>query len=280
MSTKNLEEIFYSTKRLSTKNSSYFSTYEHLFSEYIGKSITFVEVGVFNGGSLHMWREYFGPQARIIGVDLNPIANELKKDGFEIYIGNQEDLQFWEFLKKNIGPIDILLDDGGHKNGQQIRTLFSGIELMGEKGLIVIEDVHTSYFRRFGNPSPLSFISFSKKIIDQINSRFKFVKSNKTKFYDLIWSVAFYESIVAFHIDKKKSIEGIPVVNQGGTLNAVDYRNNANPSIESLLIVEKFIDLHRPFFISKNIVHKIFDVIIYCYETLENLKLLKYFSKK
>lgn len=280
MNIKSLEEIFYSTKRLSTKNSSYFPTYEYLFSQYIGKSITFVEVGVFNGGSLHMWREYFGPQARIIGVDLNPIANELKKDGFEIFIGNQEDPDFWELLKESIGPIDILLDDGGHKNGQQIRTLYFGVELMKERGLIVIEDVHTSYFKRFGNPSPLSFISFSKKIIDQINSRFKFVKSKRTKFYNSIWSVAFYESIVAFHIDKAKSIEGAPVVNQGGTLNAVDYRNNANPSIESLLAAENFIDLHRPFFISKNAIHKLFDIIIYCYETLENLKLLKFFNKK
>ena len=280
MGTKNLEEIFYSTKRLSTKNSSYFSTYEHLFSQYVGKQITFVEVGVFNGGSLHMWREYFGPQARIIGVDLNPIANELKKDGFEIYIGNQEDQNFWQLLKKNIGHIDILLDDGGHKNGQQILTLYYGVELMKQKGLIVIEDVHTSYFKRFGNPSPLSFISFSKKIVDQINSRFKFVRSKKTKFYNSIWSVGFYESIVAFHVDKEKSIEGVPVVNQGGTLNAIDYRNNANHSIESILAFENYIDLHRPFFMPKSALHKIFDIVIYIFESYENLKLIKFFNKK
>jgi hypothetical protein len=151
---------------------------------------------------------------------------------------------------------------------------------MKEKGLIVIEDVHTSYFKRFGNPSPLSFISYSKKIIDQINSRFKFVKSNKNKFFDLIWSVAFYESIVAFRIDKKKSIEGVPVVNQGGTLNAIDYRNNANPSVETLLAIEKFLESRRLFFLSKNINHRIFDIIIYCYEALENFKLLKFFRKK
>jgi hypothetical protein len=83
-----------------------------------------MEIGVFNGGSLHMWKEYFGDAARIIGVDLNPIALELEKDGFEIYIGNQESADFWLDLKSKVGDVDIILDDGGHKNGQQIATLF------------------------------------------------------------------------------------------------------------------------------------------------------------
>ena len=56
----------------------------NIFSKYRNKEITFIEIGVLNGGSLFMWRDYFGPHARIIGIDLNP---EIKvgKDGFEIY---------------------------------------------------------------------------------------------------------------------------------------------------------------------------------------------------
>ena len=138
-----------------------------------------------------MWREYFGEKARIIGVDLNPIALELKKDGFEIYIGNQESSEFWIDLKSKAGGMDIILDDGGKEYGQQIATLYSGVELIKDGGKIVVEDTHTSYFSRLGNPSPFSFINYSKNIVDLINSRFQHVKSKKSKFYPLVWSISY-----------------------------------------------------------------------------------------
>lgn len=67
---------------LSIKHASYFQVYEELLSKYKNKKITFVEVGIFNGGSLFMWRSYFGEQARIIGIDLNPEAKKWEKEGF------------------------------------------------------------------------------------------------------------------------------------------------------------------------------------------------------
>ena len=55
----------------SIKHNTYFECYDHFFSKYRGKKITFVEIGVLGGGSLFMWRDYFGEKARTIGVDLN-----------------------------------------------------------------------------------------------------------------------------------------------------------------------------------------------------------------
>ena len=83
----------------SLKHSTYFSSYDYCFSKFKGKPITFVEIGVLNGGSLLMWRKYFGEQARIIGVDLNPEAKRWEKEGFEIFIGSQSDITFWNFFK-------------------------------------------------------------------------------------------------------------------------------------------------------------------------------------
>ena len=83
------QEVFQAFQRapfLSNKHSSYFQTYGELFEKYRGKPITFVEIGVFSGGSLFMWRDYFGPQARIIGVEFNPDAIRWREHGFEIYI--------------------------------------------------------------------------------------------------------------------------------------------------------------------------------------------------
>ncbi len=75
----------------SIKHTTYFEVYDELFSRYRGKDITFVEVGVLGGGSLFMWRDFFGPKARIIGVDLNPNAKKWTEHGFEIFIGSQSD---------------------------------------------------------------------------------------------------------------------------------------------------------------------------------------------
>ena len=63
----------------SIKHSSYFEVYDELFSKYRNKEITFVEIGVLNGGSLFMWRNFFGSRAKIIGIDLNPVAKKMGK---------------------------------------------------------------------------------------------------------------------------------------------------------------------------------------------------------
>ena len=56
----------------SVKYDSYFTAYEKVLNKFIGKKVTLVEIGVHNGGSLYMWKNYLGENARIIGIDLNP----------------------------------------------------------------------------------------------------------------------------------------------------------------------------------------------------------------
>ena len=104
---KSTYTAYLASPRLSFKHSTYFPVYDRLFAPWVGRPLTFVEVGVFNGGSLLMWRDYFGPQARIIGVDFNPEARRLEADGFEIHIGNQADPAFWRDFLAKVGPIDV-----------------------------------------------------------------------------------------------------------------------------------------------------------------------------
>lgn len=70
-----------------------------------------------------MWRNFFGESARIIGIDLNPDVVKYRAFGFEIYIGEQADPEFWRRLLPTLGEIDILLDDGGHRYIQQVITV-------------------------------------------------------------------------------------------------------------------------------------------------------------
>ena len=104
------------------KHKHYFNIYDTLFKTYQKKTINFVEIGIFSGGSLFMWKDFFGKKARIIGIDLTQAAKRFEKYGFEIFIGDQSKKDFWKRLFKKIGKVDIILDDGGHTNYQQIIT--------------------------------------------------------------------------------------------------------------------------------------------------------------
>lgn len=91
-----------------------------------------------------MWRDFFGPQARIIGVEFNPDAKRWESDGFEIHIGDQSDVEFWKDFYNKTGPVDIILDDGGHSNEQQIVTVAQSASHINDGGVIIVEDTHNS----------------------------------------------------------------------------------------------------------------------------------------
>ncbi len=158
-----------------------------------------MEIGVFQGGSLQMWKDYFGPQAKIIGVDIDPRCKELEEDNIEIYIGSQSDRKFLRDLKSKIPRVDILLDDGGHTMRQQIVTFEELFDHVKPEGLFLCEDLHTSYFLEYGggNRRPGTFIEYSKRWIDQLHGWFSeesgFKVDNISK---SINSVHYYTSMV------------------------------------------------------------------------------------
>jgi cephalosporin hydroxylase len=118
-----LETYFYANQgRLIHKWVHYFEIYHRHFRPFRNKPVTIVEFGVSQGGSLQMWKHYFGPEARIIGVDINPKCAALAEPQIQIRIGDQEDRSFLRSLADEVGGIDVLIEDGGHTMGQQIAT--------------------------------------------------------------------------------------------------------------------------------------------------------------
>jgi len=220
-----IEQCFAQAPALCVKHDSYFQAYEALLARYVGRPITFVEVGVFNGGSLHMWRQYFGDRARIIGVDLNPEARKWESEGFEIFIGDQSDTNFWREFYQAVGPIDILLDDGGHMNHQQLVTTEYAFENMNDGGMLIVEDVHTSYMTGFNSRPEHSFVQFGKHVVDAVNGRFPNIDTGATLYQDRVWSVSFYESIVAFHIDRRRCFPSSWISNAGAAHTNQDFRH-------------------------------------------------------
>jgi hypothetical protein len=199
------------------KHSAYFDAYPNLLAPYVGKSVTLVEVGLFKGGSLFMWREFLGSQARIIGIDIEPTAVKWRQFGFEIFIGDQEDPKFWEEFFCSVGQVDVLVDDGGHENTQQISTVVNTIDFIRDGGLLIIEDTHCSYRKDFGNPHPFSFIRFSFHLVDWINERF-FGTVDKYGISSVVHSVQYFQSMVVLHVDRNKAQLSNPTSNLSARL--------------------------------------------------------------
>lgn len=222
-------DSFMASPEPSYKHTTYFNTYDRLFNGYRGKPITFVEIGVLNGGSLFMWRNYFGPEARIIGIDLNPEAQKWQDDGFEIFIGSQQDPDFWDEFLQSVPEIDILLDDGGHTYLQQIVTAEMVMKHINDGGMLVVEDTHTSYMKGFGD-ARMNFMNYVLQTMHRINSRCgAFTPAQKDR---RVLSVEVFESIVAFKIDRGQSLmESKPVWNQRPDAEAAarDYRHESEP---------------------------------------------------
>ena len=234
---KNLSyKAFSKSKFKSIKHSTYFEVYDELFSKYRNKRITFVEIGILGGGSLFMWRNFFGPKARIIGIDLNPSAKKWTKYGFEVFIGDQSDTNFWKTFKKKVGKIDIILDDGGHRYVDQITSIECILSNINHDGLIVVEDTHTSYMDGFGDKK-YSLINYIKNTIDKINHKSHKLKNLNSK--DNIWSIKVYESIIAIFIkNREKQTISAPITNKGIDDNAKDFRvekNKQNKNFRKIL---------------------------------------------
>lgn len=194
----------------STKISTYFSAYSELFSKYRGLDCTFIETGVLGGGSLFMWRDWLGPNARVIGVDLNPASERWRDYGFEIYIGDQGDPEFWRDTLPKIGRFDVLLDDGGHQSFQQIVTLTESIKYAENSCLIVIEDTHTSFMSDFKAHGKNTFLNYVKDSTDVLTARGATMYPNRmqqptnteiTDLFKFVHSIQFFSSLVAFKID-------------------------------------------------------------------------------
>ena len=234
---------FETSKYSSVKHDNYFKIYDHIFKKYIGEKIILVEIGVLNGGSLFMWKNFFGENAEIIGVDLNPNAKKWEKYGFKIFIGNQDDTNFWKDFFKKVGNVDVVIDDGGHTNKQQIFTLLETIPNINDNGMLVVEDVHSSYMTKFRNPSKYSFINFSKIIVDQLNSRSNVFDKKKMNFLqEKIFSVEFYQSIAVFNIDYNYSFSQEKISNKGIRDNAEDLRfNNDKKFLDKFLSKLEFL---------------------------------------
>jgi len=147
-----------------------------------------------------MWRTYF-PRARVFGIDIHDksLHKECRICTFQ---GSQVDDEFLDRVLKNIGQPDIIIDDGSHMNQHVLHTFNYLFPRMNERGFYVIEDVQTSYQKRFGGSSedldrPDTTMGFMKRLTDGLNYT-EYERQNYESTYSdkHITAIHFYHNMV------------------------------------------------------------------------------------
>lgn len=203
MNSNRLSELFHSHEgRLIHKWNHYFNIYERYFSSYVGQEINILEIGISHGGSLQLWKKYFGDKVNLYAIDINPQCKKFEDEKVKVFIGSQEDEVFLQQILPVLPALDIVIDDGGHTMNQQIVSFENLYLKVKEGGLYLVEDTHTSYWYEFhgGIKKKNTFIEYSKNLIDSlyeghIADKKKIQITEITKHIN---SISFYDSIVVF----------------------------------------------------------------------------------
>lgn len=192
-----LEEFFYNKPhRLMHKWEHYFPIYEQWFSKFRGKSIDVLEIGVSHGGSLQMWKDYFGVKAMIFGVDKNMACRFLEEDRINIIIADQSEEKHRQYMDSKLRSLDVIIDDGSHRPKDQIKTFETLFYKLRRGGVYLVEDVHTSYQKGFGFGS---FVRYAKKLADKMH-----IDPTST-----IGSIHIYNSVVVITKDPVLSLQDV-----------------------------------------------------------------------
>ena len=178
----------------------YFDIYETHFARFRGKAPVMVEIGVMGGGSLKMWKEYFGEGSRIVGVDINPDCKAHEGEGIEVFIGSQDDPALIDTIFAKYPHVDLVLDDGSHMMRQMIATFELMYGRVQPKGVYMVEDTHTCYWSEYGGGLRRegSFMEFAKQKFDEINAVHSRGAVPVTSFTRSTACVACYDSVVVF----------------------------------------------------------------------------------
>jgi hypothetical protein len=162
----------------------YFDIYHRHLARFVGTPVNMLEIGIYSGGSLGMWRSYLGSQSHIYGIDIEPACKAYENENVTVFIGDQADRNFWNEFNGNAYQIDIVLDDGGHTPHQQQVTLEEMLPRLSPGGVYICEDVHSN----FNN-----FIGYASGLVHELNHVNADLKASR---FQSMYSLHFYPFVV------------------------------------------------------------------------------------
>ena len=177
----------------------YFEIYHRHLKKFVGTDVHVMEIGVYSGGSLPMWRQYFGDKCQVFGVDIEAICKVYEADRIKILVGDQADRTFWASVRKAVPHLDVIIDDGGHHPEQQIASLEEMLPHLRPGGVYICEDT-------MGVPN--YFTSYVSGIANQMNGM------RPSRFESAIDSIHIYPGV---SVIEKRQIERVISPERRGT---------------------------------------------------------------
>lgn len=162
--------------------------YERHFSEYRDQRVNVLEIGVGGyahpsqgGESLRMWKAYFH-RGLIYGLDLHD-KSALDRPRIETIQGDQSDAQLLSAIAAEIGPLDIVIDDGSHLSDHVLTSFAALFPSVASGGVYVIEDLQTAYWPgwnggRSSHDDPRTTTGFLKTLIDALHHQDRITASS------------------------------------------------------------------------------------------------------
>lgn len=205
--------LFYAHRgRPASKWTHYLDVYERHLDPWRGRQVRFLEIGVWQGGSIELWRDYLGPQAVIFGIDIDPTCAGRVDPPNQFRAGSQADKGFLHGVVEAMGGVDIVLDDGSHIARHQRASFRALWPLLSDGGLYIIEDLHTAYWPghyRGGFRRPGTAIEMIKGLMDDLNRAYHWHGEVAD-----VAAIHAYDSIVVI---EKRALLGPTQIIVGGT---------------------------------------------------------------
>ena len=214
---EHLDEIF--NKYNTDKNKqfhNYTRQYDTLLKDFRDKPIKYLEIGVFNGGSIKAIREIFKNSTCILGLDIDTrckIYEDIENNLF-VEIGNATDPNFIQKITEKYGSFDIILDDGSHINRDVIRSFELLFPLLNDNGLYIVEDTicykseshidknyenHLQYFFKYTKYLNQWRYDSTDGVKDNCVDPFKIIKKTKNVFESSIDKIEYGCSYIAIY---------------------------------------------------------------------------------
>jgi hypothetical protein len=203
---ESLDIIFkkYNTDK-NSKFHNYTRQYDTLLSEFRDKPIKYLEIGVFNGGSIKAIRETFKNSTCIVGLDIDSRCKNFQdvENNVFVEIGDATDASFINSVTQKYGTFDIILDDGSHTNKDVIKTFELLFPLLNDNGLYIVEDTICYKLHPYVDnnyPDHLSYFFNYTKFLNQ--SRFDSTEGVKDVCIDPFKIQKKTDNVIEYSVDK------------------------------------------------------------------------------
>jgi len=113
--------------------------YKELLKDYQDKPITFLEIGVWKGGSMLLFEELL-PAAKIYGIDILDRPEVLKDSKVITRVIDQNDTGALVALAEEAGGFDFIIDDGTHFKKETENSFYTLWKYLNSGGKYIIED--------------------------------------------------------------------------------------------------------------------------------------------